>query len=71
MHWWACRKFQRRPQGTVKLSSLGRLKITLTRSSSHDSSPADVDPQLKRTLPCSSIFAGGDVVAMEKEKLLI
>jgi hypothetical protein len=35
-------------KGTVKLSSLADREPVLTRSSSYDSNPADVGPNLKR-----------------------
>src|SRR3954469_9206467 len=59
-----------RATGTVKLSSLGRLRATLARGSSCDSNPADLGPHPKRTPPCSSMPAGGDVGAAEMEEVV-
>ena len=53
--------------GTVM--SLGRPRAALARSSSCGSNPADVGPH-ERTPPCSSILAGGDVVAAEMKEVV-
>src|SRR3954470_2189781 len=60
----------RSPAGTVKLSSLSLPKTTLARRSSCGGSPTDAGPHLKCTPPRSSMFSGGDEVAMKKEKVV-
>ena len=42
----------------------------MARGSGCGSNPADVGPHLKRTLPCSSILTGGEMVAAEMEEVV-
>src|SRR4051812_7057075 len=58
------------PSGTVKLSSLSRLRATMVRRSRCSSNSANVGPHRKRTPPRSSIPVGGDVVAAEIEQII-
>ena len=56
--------------GTVKLSSLGRPRARLPRSSSCGSNPANVSRYRKQTPSRSSILTGGDVVATEMKEVV-
>src|SRR3954451_7624511 len=48
----------------------GPTEATVPRSSSCSSNPANVSRYRKQTPPCSSILAGGDVVATEMKEVV-